>query len=182
MLKKIGLGFVALIVVLVIVIATRPSTYHVERKTTIAAPAQHAHAIVNDFHSWKRFNPWDKVDPNMKSDFGGSTSGKGATYHWVGNDDVGEGRMTIEDSSPESIKIKLEFLKPFEGHATNYFTFKPAASGTDVTWSMDGENNFIGKAMGLVMNMDTMIGGMYEKGLASLKTAAEEDAKVAAPK
>ncbi len=179
MIKKIGLGFLALILILIIVVAVQPSAYHVERKTQIAAPAKYAHAIVNDFHAWKRFNPWEGLDPNPKTELGGAASGKGATLHWSGNDQVGEGTMTIEESTPELVKMKQEFVKPMAGFCTITFTFKPSSSGTDVTWAMDGENGFAAKAICLVMDMDKMVGPKFEEGLAKLKAAAEADAKAA---
>src|SRR4051812_32555303 len=122
--KKVALGVLAVLLGLVIVIAVQPSAFHVERKTTIAAPPNYAYAIVNDFHGWKRFNPWEKLDPNIKVELGGAASGKGATYAWTGNGQVGEGKMTIEESTPEMVRIHLEFMKPMAGVATTVFTFK----------------------------------------------------------
>ena len=50
-------------------------------------------------------------------------------------------------------------------------------SGATVTWSMLGKNNFMSKAFHLVMNMDKMVGGDFEKGLASLKGVVEAKPK-----
>ena len=95
-------------------------------------------------------------------------------FRWAGNEEVGEGSMTITESRPSDlIRIKLEFLKPFEATNTAEFTFKPEGSETAVTWSMEGQNNFIAKAVCLFMNMDQMLGGQFEKGLASMKSVAE---------
>jgi hypothetical protein len=176
----IGLGVLGLVGALALFIASRPSSYHIERKRTIGASPQVVHAIVNDLHEWKRFNSWEALDPNIQREFGGPASGPGAWMHWTGNSDVGEGRSTIEASTPESIRLKLEFMKPMAGLASATFTFQPVAGGTEVTWAMDGTSGFMCKAMGLFMNMEQMIGGMHEKGLASLEAAALADAKVAA--
>jgi hypothetical protein len=45
---------------------------------------------------------------------------------------------------------------------------------------MAGNHNFIGKAFGMFMDMDNMLGTDIEKGLARLKTVAEAKATAAA--
>jgi len=174
MLIKILVALAVIVLGFVGVVAMRPSEYRVARTATIAAPAPAVFAQVNDFHKWEAWNPWAKLDPAMKQAYAGTPAGAGAIYTWAGNREVGEGRMTMAESRPnEVIRITLEFLKPFAATSTAEFTFKPQGEQTVVTWSMTGENNFIAKAVHLFMNMDTMIGGMFEKGLAALKTAAE---------
>ena len=179
MVKKILLGLVAVIVlvfgILAIVIAMQPSEFHVERSLAMKAPPEAVFAQVNDFHKWEGWSAWLKVDPNAKGTYEGPTSGEGAIFRWAGNGEVGEGSMTILESQPhEQIKIKLDFLKPMEGTATTDFTFQPAGDETNVTWSMDGTNNFIAKAMCLLLfDMDEMIGSKYEEGLASMKKIVE---------
>src|ERR1044071_3437963 len=143
MLKKILIGLGAAFALLLIVIALQPPTFHIERSTTMAAPPDVAFAQVNDFHAWSAWSPWEKLDPGMKRTFEGSPSGAGAVYSWIGNDKVGEGRMTMQTSQkPSFIAIKLEFIKPFAATNTATFTFVPAGEGTKVTWAMDGEKNF----------------------------------------
>lgn len=174
MLKKILMIFVLLIVGFAIVVAMRPSDFRVERSSTIAAPPAAVFAQVNDFHKWEAWSPWAKLDPNAKTSYEGSPAGQGAVFHWAGNKDVGEGSMTILESKPnEMIRIRLDFVKPFKGTNTAEFTFKPEGDKTKVTWSMFGKNNFIAKAIGLFIDCDKMVGGMFEKGLASMKTIAE---------
>jgi len=178
MIKKILIGLAVVLVVLVVIIALQPSHYRVERSATMNAPAAVVFAQVNDFHKWNAWSPWAKIDPAMKQTFEGAPAGTGAVYAWAGNKDVGEGRMTITDSHPSDlIKIKLEFIKPFAATNATDFTFKPQGDQTAVTWTMSGDNNFIGKTFSLFMNMDKMIGGDFEKGLAQMKSVAE-----AAPK
>ncbi|HMJ55405.1 MAG TPA: SRPBCC family protein [Polyangiaceae bacterium] len=180
MARKILIGVAALIVLLVIVILTRPATFHIERSITMSAPPETAFAQVNDFRAWPAWSPWEKLDPQMKKTFEGPPAGVGAKYAWAGNDKVGEGRMTMEKSEkPSTIGIKLEFLKPFEATNDTTFTFAPAAGGSKVTWAMDGENTFMGKAASLFMDMDKMLGDDFEKGLAAMKTAAEAASKAA---
>ena len=178
MIKKILLGIVIVVVVLVVVfvciVALQPTRYHIERSATMNASAPVVFAHVNDFHKWEAWSPWAKMDPAMKQSYEGATSGTGAVYSWAGNSQVGEGRMTITDSHPSDlIKIKLEFIKPFAATNATDFTFKPQGNQTTVTWTLDGNNNFMGKAFGLFMNMDKMVGGDFEKGLAQMKAVSE---------
>ena len=172
-LVKILIALVAIAVVLVVV-ATRPSEFRVARTARIAAPAPVVFAQVNDFHKWEAWSPWAKLDPAMKQAYEGAPVGTGAVYTWAGNKEVGEGRMTLTESRPsELIKIELEFFKPFATTSTAEFTFKPEGDHTLVTWSMTGQNNFIAKAVHLFMDMDTMVGGQFENGLARMKSVAE---------
>ncbi len=157
-------------------IAMQPASFSVERTATIAARPDVAFALVQDFHQWSRWSPWEKMDPTMAKTFDGAEAGVGAIYSWKGNDEVGTGKMTIESvTGPTNVAIKLEFLEPFAATNSTVFAFAPEGQGTRVTWSMTGENDFMGKAMSLVMNMDTMVGGDFERGLANLGTAATED-------
>jgi hypothetical protein len=174
MVIKILLALAAVVLVLVVIIATRPTEFRVERSATISAPAPVVFAQVNDFHKWEAWSPYVKRDPAMKRSVEGPPAGVGAIYTWSGNHEVGEGRTTIVESRPgKLIRIKLEFVRPFAATSTAAFTFKPEGERTAVTWSLDGRNSFPAKAMGLVMSMDKMIGDDFEKGLAQMKSIAE---------
>jgi hypothetical protein len=176
MLKKILIGVVVVIGILLVVIVTRPAEYSIERSTTIATPAAVPFGLVNDFHAWESWSPWEKRDPDMKRTYQGPESGEGARYSWTGNDDVGKGRMTIVSSRPsEAIDIELEFIEPFASTSKTAFRFVETDGSTTVTWSMSGENDFMGKAFSLFMDMDAMIGGDFEQGLASMKALAEAE-------
>lgn len=169
----IGLGLI--VVVFLVVVAMQPSGFRITRSATIAATQSAIFAQVNDFHLWEAWSPWAKIDPNMKQTYEGATSGVGAIHTWSGNNKAGEGRSTITESRPhELIRLKLEFLRPFRATNEVEFTFQPEQTQTLVTWSMTGTNNFMGKVFGLVMNMDKMVGGDFEKGLASLKSLVEK--------
>jgi len=173
-LVKILIGLGVIVVGFVAIVATRPSEFHVARTTTIAAPAPTAFNQVNDFHNWEAWNPWAKIDPVMKQSYEGAPAGVGAVYTWAGNNEVGEGRMILTESRPNDlVRIKLEFLKPFRGTGLAEFTFKPEGGQTVVTWSMTGQNNFIAKAVHLFMDIDKMIDGNFEKGLARMKSVVE---------
>jgi hypothetical protein len=178
MLKKLLIAVATILVVLAVVIALQPSEFRVTRSATMAAPPPVVFAQVNDFHNWEAWSPWAKLDPAAKTTFEGPSAGTGAIFTWAGNEEVGEGSMTIIESNPsDRIRIKLDFLKPFAATNTAEFTFKPEGEQTLVTWSMEGHNNFIAKAFCLFMNMDELVGGQFEKGLADMKSVAEAAAK-----
>ena len=171
---RILLVVVIVIVALVVYVATRPAEFRIARTATIAAPAPAVFALVNDFHNWEAWSPWARIDPGMKQTFEGAAAGTGAVSAWAGNREVGEGRMTMTESRPpELIRIRLEFAKPFTATNTAEFAFKADGDRTTVTWSMEGRKNFVTKAVGLVMSMDRMVGGQFEKGLAEMKRLAE---------
>jgi len=170
----IPIAIVAVIIVLIVFVTMQPADFRVTRTATVSAPPQAAFAQVNDFHKWEAWNPWGKIDPAMKQTYEGAPAGVGAVYSWVGNNNVGEGRMTITESHPSDlIRIKLEFMKPFAATNTAEFTFKPEGSQTAVTWSMSGKKTFVTKGIHVLMNMDKMIGGQFEKGLADMKAIVE---------
>jgi len=178
MLKIILIALGVIIVVLAVVVTLQPAEFRVARSATMSAPAPVIFGQVNDLHKWEAWNPWQKKDPAMKLDFAGPPAGPGASYSWAGNKEVGEGRLTITESRPgERVRIKLEFMKPFAATNTAEFTFKPEGDRTSVTWSMEGRNNFFAKAIGLCMNMDKMVGGEFEKGLADMKSVVEAASK-----
>lgn len=178
MFKKILIVVAAIVVVFLIVVALQPADFRVTRSANITAPQPAVFEQVNDFHKWEKWNPWGKIDPAMKQSYEGPPAGTGAIYKWAGNNQVGEGKMTITESRPSDlIRIKLEFLKPFASIADTEFTFKPQGNQTAVTWTMSGKNKFMAKAMCLFMSMDKMIGSQFEKGLADMKTIVEGENK-----
>ena len=162
--------------------ATKPTHYHIERSATISAAPAAVFAHVNDFHAWEAWSPWEKIDPAMKRTFEGPPNGKDATYAWVGNDKVGEGKMTIIESQPDArVGIRLEFIKPFAETCQADFALASEGEGTKVTWGMDGNHNYVSKIMCVFMDMDKMIGTDFEKGLGQLKTLAESAPAAADP-
>lgn len=152
------------------------STYSVTRSATIPAPASAIFPYVNSFQEWTKWSPWESVDNNLQRTYSGADSGVGAKYAWTGNRKAGAGTMEIiQSDEPGSINVRLEFTKPFKAVNPTSFTFTPDGSGTRVTWTMTGENTGIGKVFALFMNMDKMVGGDFEKGLASLAAAVAKD-------
>jgi hypothetical protein len=182
MLRKVVLVVAVAVAGLAALVATRPERYHVERTLDVGAPSAALFAEIDDLRAWSYWSPWEKRDPAMKKTFSATTAGVGASYAWEGNKEVGKGRMTITGSHPgERVALKLEFIEPFTSTADIAFVLKAAGpSSTQVTWSMDGRNNFVGKAFCLVMDMDKMIGRDFEAGLGSLKQLVEAKALAAA--
>jgi carbon monoxide dehydrogenase subunit G len=175
MLKKILLVIAVVIVGLLAYAATRPDSMRVERHTTIQAPPDRIFTLINDFHNWTAWSPWEKMDPDMKRTYPGMQSGKGAAYEWAGNSDVGSGRMEITDVAPPSrITIDVEFNEPFDAHNVAEFRLVPHGNTTEVTWAMSGQSAYMAKLMGIFVDMDSMIGRDFETGLANLKAVAEK--------
>ncbi len=162
-------------------VLSQPAQYRVERRISVSADPTAVFACINDFHRWDEWSPWAKIDPAMKQSFEGASAGQGAIYRWAGNDDVGEGSMTILESAPPSrIAIRLEFLKPFASTSRTTFQIRPDGASTQVEWAMEGENDFMGKLFSLVTGgMDKAIGPDFERGLAKLKVAAERSKSTA---
>lgn len=185
MLKKtiIGLvlGIALLITVVLIAAALQPDEFRISRSAVINASPAVVFAQVSDFHKWQAWSPWAKRDPNATATFSGPESGEGASFAWAGNDEVGEGQMTIAKAVPEElILIKLEFAKPMPSTCVAEFTFAPQGGEppqTEVTWTMSGKRPYMGKLMCMLLNVDKMVGGDFEQGLAAMKTIAESEAK-----
>lgn len=173
--KWIAIFLFVLIGAILISASTKPDTLRVERSASIGAAPEKIFPLINNFHRWEEWSPWDKKDPAMKRNYSGPESGPGAVYEWDGNDDVGKGKTEIVTSEePKKVHIKLSFERPFECENAVDFTLDGQGETTRVTWVMEGPNNFISKLMQVFMNMDKMIGNDFEAGLASMKKIAEQ--------
>jgi hypothetical protein len=181
MLPWIIAAIAAVIVLFVLVVASRPAEFRVSRSALMSAPAAECFAQVNDFHNWDAWSPWNKFDPNAKHSLEGPPAGVGAVMKWSGNNKIGEGISTITESRPgELVRLKLQFIRPMKATNTAEFTFKPKGDQTEVTWSMSGRNGFVAKAFHLFMDCDKMVGGEFANGLASMKKIVEsQSARVA---
>ncbi|MEZ5422682.1 MAG: SRPBCC family protein [Pyrinomonadaceae bacterium] len=179
MLKKAIISIVVALLLtfalLGVFIVMQPDDFTISRKTTISAPPERIFTEINDFHRWDAWSPWAKLDPNMKTEITGPESGKGAVYYWTGDQEVGEGRMTIVESTPPSlVKIDLHFIKPFDSSSIIEIKVTPSGANSDVEWTMTGKHNFASKAFSLFVDMDKAIGADFERGLAQLKQVAEK--------
>ena len=169
MIKKILLVLVAIIAIFLIFVATRSADFRVERSATIAAPAQALFEQVNNHHNFNKWNPFLKLDPNVKNTYSGPDSGVGSVCSWDGNGDIGAGSATITESKPgELVRMRMDWIRPMAGVATVDFTFKPDGDKTVVSWAMYGKNGFMGKLFSVFMDCDKMCGPQFEQGLADL--------------
>ena len=176
--KKIKTVFAGIAIVfggVLIYGAFKPGSFHVQRTVTINAPPDRIFPLINDFHNWPQWSPYEKLDPNLRRSFSGPANGQGATYEWEGNARAGKGRMEITQSVPPSkVAIRLDFIKPIEGHDDVEFGLQPNGNSTNVTWEMSGRLTFPGRVMTIFVSMDSIMGGDFENGLAKMKAAAEK--------
>lgn len=169
-LLALGVGAVAAFGIRV---ATRPPAFRVERSAFIDAPPERIYPLLDDFREWRRWSPWEKLDPNLQRVYEGSPRGRGAIYSWAGNRKAGKGRMEITEADPpRRISLNLEFIEPFRSQNVTEFVLTPREGGTDVLWAMHGPNTFSTKVMQSVVSMDRLVGGDFERGLESLRVAA----------
>lgn len=174
MVKKILAVIGLLLAVFLAMAAMQPDQFNIERSTVIAAPPEVPFSAVNELRRWREWSPWEDRDPNLQREYSGPESGVGASYRWSGDESIGEGRMTITESQAnERIGIELEFVRPFAATNQVTFRFEPSGAGTRVNWAMQGANTFMSKVISLLMDMDAMVGGDFENGLAKLKKMAE---------
>lgn len=175
------LGVIALaIVALLGYAASRPNSFRVERSTRIAARPEQIVPLIDDFHAWTRWSPYEKLDPAMQRTFGGPTRGVGATYEWNGNSKAGAGRMECTSSEPSRVAMQLNFTRPMRADNLAEFTLVPDGTATKVTWGLTGNATLATKLFGIFVDMDQLVGRDFETGLANLKTVCEQGALASA--
>ncbi len=175
MFKMIGLALLIAVVALLAFAATKPDSFRIERTASINAPPEKIFPLINNFHHWESWSPWEKLDPTMTRTYSGATEGTGAAYAWEGKGDVGAGKMEITAAVPSTkVAIQLDFIKPFKAANEVELTLEPEGDTTNVTWAMSGANSFMFKVMQVFTSMDSMVGKDFEKGLANLKAVAEK--------
>jgi hypothetical protein len=177
MIGIIVIVFLVLVAALLGFAATKPNSFRVQRSAKLNAPREKVFPLLNDFHNWTSWSPWEKLDPALKRTYSGAASGKGAVYEWEGDRKAGQGRMEIlQSSKPGKLVIQLDFLKPFEAHNTVEFNLDGKGGTTDITWAMYGPQPFVGKLMTVFFSMDRVVGNDFETGLANLKALVETPA------
>jgi hypothetical protein len=149
------------------------SSFEVSRSTSIAAPPEKIHGLINDLREWRKWSPWEDIDPNLERTYSGADAGAGARYAWKGNRKAGQGEMEITGSTPQRVDVALSFVKPFRAENDVVFAITPADDRSEVTWTMTGEQKGLATLFGKIVSMDRMVGKDFEKGLARLKMAAE---------
>lgn len=174
MLLKTIVTLAALLAGFCIYAATRPNNFRYTRSLAIGAAPETLFPYINDVHKFQEWNPFVKEDPNNQITYSGPDAGLDAACDWSGGKS-GEGSMTIVESKPaELVRYRMDFRKPFAATHTAEFTLKPEGGETVVSWSLYGDNNFIGKAMSVFIDCDKMCGEQFLKGLASLKSLIEK--------
>src|SRR2546427_4748262 len=124
MIKRILIGLAAIISIFLIVAATRRADFRVERSATLLASPAALFEQVNDHHKFAVWNPFLKLDPNVKNTYSGPDSGVGAACTWDGNSKIGAGSATIIESKPgELVRQRMDWKRPIEGTSTVEFTF-----------------------------------------------------------
>jgi len=149
--------------------------FSLSRSTRVHADAAAVHALIDDFREWRKWSPWEGVDPDLRRVYSGPDHGVGSTYHWSGNRKAGEGEMRIAASTPDAVVVDLAFLKPFKATNVTTFTLAPVGDATEVTWTMTGSRSPVMSLAGKLF-FDKSIGGDFERGLAALKQEAERSA------
>ncbi|MFE3261219.1 SRPBCC family protein [Nocardia sp. NPDC059091] len=147
--------------------------FDIHREAVIEADPAQVQALVDDFHQWRKWSPWEDTDPEMERVYSGADRGIGARYFWSGNRKAGRGDMEITSATSDAIGIKLHFEKPFKATNQVTFEFRPQGDTTAVTWRMTGTQNGPMAIIGKLFPMDRLVGKDFEKGLAQLKAAAE---------
>ncbi|MEJ8571094.1 SRPBCC family protein [Microbaculum marinum] len=179
MLKILGVAAVvvaAAIAGVLVFAATKPDTFRLERSATIKASPDVIYSQIENFRNWRTWSPYEDLDPDLERSYGGAAQGVGAIYEWSGSEDVGAGRMEIVDAvTGRSIRIKLDFVRPFEAHNTAEFDLVPGEDATLVTWAMAGPQPYLAKVMSVFIDFDTMVGKDFETGLDNLRKATERD-------
>jgi hypothetical protein len=148
------------------------SAFEMSRSTHVDVPPERVLPLLEDFHEWQQWSPWEGLDPDLQRTFTGPEKGVGSHYHWSGNKRAGEGTMEITQAGPGGVTVDLRFLKPFKATNVTRFDLAPLESGTRVTWTMTGKRNPVMSLAGRLF-FDKAIGADFEKGLASLKAEAE---------
>lgn len=169
----IVLAIVAIVVLLGLIGA---DTYHVDRSTVINATPEQVYPYVSNLSSQQAWGPWQEQDRDAKNSLEGTDGTVGAVWSWDG-DTIGKGKQEITSlEANKSVRTKLTFYTPMKSEGTGSFDLEPTAEGTKVTWGMEGKNGFLGKLMSKFMNMDDMLGPMFDTGLANMKTMVEKEA------
>lgn len=181
-LKTILIILLALVAILVILGLMGPNDFRVERSAVIKAPVEVVYANVSSLAGMDKWGPWKEMEHNMTATLSGSPDGQvGAISHW--KSDESEGEQELAELEPnKSVKTKLRFISPWEANNEATYDLEAMGDSTKVTWGIQGQNNFMGKIMSVFMDMDKMVGPMFEKGLANLKGLAESEATAAKEK
>ena len=147
--------------------------FTISRTAIVDAPPRAVRPLVEDFRRWRDWSPWEDLDSDLRRTYSGADAGVGAHYAWAGNRKAGAGSMEIVAATPESLRITLEFLKPWRASNDVVFTLAPEGGGTRVTWTMHGSHAGIARLFARFVDVDKLVGRDFDRGLARLKQLAE---------
>lgn len=155
-----------------IYIATKDGEFQIEQQQMLIAPQEVVFNEVNNFTTWKNWEPWSQETDDMIINYGEKTSGEGASYSWS-SEEMGEGEITTVKSNPyTSIDQQITFKTPF-GESTSeiYWEFQEMGDSTMVVWGMKGEQSFMEKAAFVFQDesINEMMQPMFKKGLNNLQ-------------
>lgn len=170
------LGGIVLVAVLgaIGLVAAQPAAYEVARSDRIEASADAIWPHLADYRAFVQWSPWSDRDPDQQESFSDPSEGVGARYSWAGNADVGRGEMeTLSADPPNHMTQRLTFIEPFASTAEVTYTLVAHGQATEVTWSMRGEHDLMGRAFSLLMDFDQLIGPDFEEGLRRLRVRVE---------
>ena len=175
MVVRILLGAVVVVAVVLLLAATKPSRFHIEKSVTIHAPPENLYALIADFHNWPQWAPQDREDPTMQRTYRGAASGPGAVSEWTSRGSAGAGQMTITAATASStVDVVVEWKRPFKVRNAHRFTLTPTGSGTQITWSADGTNLYMMKVLEVFVGVNGLMGKHFEAGLGNLKKIGEQ--------
>lgn len=169
------LGLVALAIAVVAAMASqRPDTFRVSRSTSIAASAEKIFPLINDVHAFNSWNPYAQKAPEMKGRYSGPFIGPGAHYDFESKKSGSGSFEILHAVEPSRVQMRLDMTAPFKTNNLITFSLVPGGQTTQVTWAMEGPAPFVSRFMGVIFDMDKMIGSDFEAGLANLKGKAEK--------
>lgn len=156
----------------VFIAARRPDHFRMARSLKIAAPAPRLHGLIDNLHQMNTWNPYALRETSGKGTYSGPDAGPGATFHFAGPKS-GTGSISVVDSTPSRVIMRLLMTKPIAGDNQIEFTLKPDGNATEVTWAMAGKASLAGKIFSLFIDCDRMMSRDFDEGLTNLKVIAE---------
>jgi uncharacterized protein YndB with AHSA1/START domain len=173
--KGLGMALLTICVVLFFIALFAPKDFSMKRSMVFEATPEQIYPLISDFQQFQNWSPWKEKDPNAINTFTGTPGQAGHAFSWKGNHEVGTGTMRFDSVFANRKTVyALDFMEPFESHATGEFILEPADKGTRVTWSFNTHFGFVESAFMVFMSMEKMLGGDFEKGLSNMKTYLKE--------
>lgn len=176
-LKIIGLGILAVIVVVLIAALLVSKEFNYEKSITINKSIEQVWEHTNSLADLDAWSPWMNYDPNMKRELSGQDGSVGAKVSWESdNEKVGKGSQTITKiEAPTLFATALKFYTPYESEAKGYVKLRAEGGKTVVTWGIESEMPYPFNLMKLTMNLEEDLGKDFSTGLEKLKVLCETE-------